>query len=64
MTGAKASVFRATDMESALSSDFAAVALDRITVSADDMNSDLHASAEYRAHLVSVIAKRAVQAAG
>lgn len=64
VTGAKPSVFREGDMESALSSDFAAEALDRITVGASDMNSDLHASAEYRAHLVSVMAKRAVKAAG
>ena len=37
-------------------------ALDGITLDADDMNSDLHASAEFRAHLCVVMAKRAVQA--
>jgi carbon-monoxide dehydrogenase medium subunit len=32
-------------------------------VPADDLNSDLHASAEYRAHLVTVMARRAVRQA-
>jgi len=34
-----------------------------VKVKADGLNSDLHASAEYRAHLVTVMAKRAVEAA-
>jgi carbon-monoxide dehydrogenase medium subunit len=61
VTGAGASVFRAEAFEQALSSNFAPDALDGQTVSADGLNSDIHASAEYRAHLVTVMAKRAVR---
>ncbi|MGF1610206.1 MAG: FAD binding domain-containing protein [Kiloniellales bacterium] len=64
VTGAGPCVFRAKPMEDALGSNFSAGALDGIFLSADGLNSDIHASAEYRAHLVSVMAKRAVQAAG
>ncbi|HKI73408.1 MAG TPA: xanthine dehydrogenase family protein subunit M [Pseudomonadales bacterium] len=60
ITGAAPSVFRATDMEKALSADFKPGALDGITLNADGMNTDLHASGEYRAHLCVVLAKRAV----
>lgn len=56
-------VFRASDMEAALSSNFAPEALDGLSVAADDMISDMHGSAEYRANLVKVMAKRAVAAA-
>ena len=64
VTGAGSHVFRVPDMEAALAGNFAADALDGISVPANGLNSDLHASAEYRAHLVSVMAKRAVAAAG
>lgn len=64
VTGAGACVFRVADMESALDGSFAASALEGIAVSADGLNSDIHGSAEYRAHLVTVMAKRAVAAAG
>ncbi len=57
-------VFRVADMESALSSNFTADAIDGISVADDDLNTDIHASAEYRAHLITVMAKRAVAAAG
>lgn len=57
-------VFRSSDMEAALSSEFSAVALDGISVSADGMLSDIHGDAAYRANLVKVMAKRAVAAAG
>ncbi|HYE49103.1 MAG TPA: xanthine dehydrogenase family protein subunit M [Azospirillaceae bacterium] len=60
VTGAGPSVFRWTEAEAALAADFAEAALDGLTVAPDDLNSDLHASAEYRAHLVKVMAKRAV----
>ncbi len=57
-------VFRADAFEKALSANFAASALDGHSVSADELNSDIHADADYRAHLISVMAKRAVAAAG
>ena len=63
VTGAKASVFRVPEMEAALGKSFAPAALESIKLSAAGMNSDLHGDAEYRANLVSVMAKRAVQAA-
>ena len=55
-------VFRHVAMESALEGSFSAAALDAIGTDADDMISDIHASGEYRAHLVGEIAKRAVSA--
>jgi carbon-monoxide dehydrogenase medium subunit len=64
VTGAGSNgVFRVAEMEEALSRNFAAEALDGIVVPADEMNSDIHADAAYRAHLVGVMARRAVQAA-
>ena len=56
-------VFRATEMEQALDESFSADAIADITISDADLMSDIHASAEYRAHLISVMAKRAVEAA-
>ena len=64
VTGAGPCVFRVTEMETALSADFSADAVAGISVSDADLNADIHASAEYRAHLVTVMAKRAVAAAG
>jgi len=55
-------VFRHADMEAALDASFSADSLDGITVDADEMISDIHASGDYRAHLVREIAKRAVAA--
>ncbi len=60
VTGAGPCVFRATDMESALANNVVEGALDGITVKPDGLNSDIHASAEYRAHLVKVMAQRAL----
>ena len=57
-------VFRATDIESALSSNWSADAAKGVKMSDDGLNTDIHASAEYRAHLISVMASRAVTAAG
>ncbi len=62
ITGAGATVFRSAAMEAALTSSMTPGALDGITVPADDLNADAEASAEYRAHLIGVMAKRAVAA--
>jgi carbon-monoxide dehydrogenase medium subunit len=62
VTGAGATVFRVPAMEAALAASFTAAALDGIAVAPDDLNGDAEASAEYRAHLIGVMAKRAVQA--
>lgn len=63
ITGAGPSVFRQGDMEKALSAKFDSASVASVKQKADGLNSDLHASAEYRAHLVTVMAKRAVEAA-
>jgi carbon-monoxide dehydrogenase medium subunit len=60
VTGAGPGVFRVAAMEQALARDFSPAALEGIAVDADGLNTDLHASAEYRAHLIGVLAKRAV----
>ena len=64
VTGAAPSVFRQKDMEAALSKSWSPDAVANIKQKADGLNSDIHASPEYRAHLVTVMAKRAVAAAG
>jgi aerobic carbon-monoxide dehydrogenase medium subunit len=56
-------VFRWAEAEKALSANFAASALDGLTVSADDLIGDLHGTPAYRANLVKVLTKRAVEAA-
>jgi aerobic carbon-monoxide dehydrogenase medium subunit len=63
VTGAGPSVFRQGEMEKALGAKFAPESVAGVKVKPDGLNSDLHASADYRAHLVSVMAKRAVEAA-
>ena len=63
VTGAGPSAFRVAEMEQALAADFSPGAVERISVPASGLNADIHASAEYRAHLVTVMAKRAVAAA-
>ena len=65
VTGAgESGVFRVQPFEAALSANFSASALDGLSVSASGLNSDIHADADYRAHLIGVMAKRAVAAAG
>ena len=60
VTGAGPSVFRVPEMEVALATNFNSDILDGMSIDRDDFNNDIHASAEYRAHLVVVMAKRAV----
>ena len=56
-------VFRQTEMEQALTSNWSPDAVRSIKVSSGELNGDIHASAEYRAHLISVMAARAVAGA-
>jgi len=60
VTGAGPRVFRATSIEASLAGDFTAEAAESASVSAEGLNSDIHGSAEFRAHLVPVLAGRAV----
>jgi carbon-monoxide dehydrogenase medium subunit len=62
VTGAGPCAFRSTEMEAALTKSFSAAALNEIVIAADGLNADMHATAEYRAHLVMVMARRAVAA--
>jgi aerobic carbon-monoxide dehydrogenase medium subunit len=64
VTGAGGSgVFRVTAFEEALKKRFSPKVLEGLTVPAEGMSSDIHGSAEYRAHLIGVLARRAVAAA-
>jgi len=60
VTGAGSCVFRVPEMEAALTKSFKPESVKGIAVAADGLNSDIHGSAEYRAHLVGVLAARAV----
>jgi carbon-monoxide dehydrogenase medium subunit len=64
VTGAGSHAFRVKALEDKLNARWAPESCDGVTVSADGLNGDLHGSAEYRAHLIPVMAKRAVMAAG
>ncbi len=64
VNGAGPGVFRQTDMEQALSANWSPDAVAGIKQASEGLNSDIHGSAEYRAHLVTVMAKRAVADAG
>jgi carbon-monoxide dehydrogenase medium subunit len=62
VTGAKSCVYIDKDFSKKLSSDFSSSAIEGIELDDSEMNSDMHASAEYRANLVSLYAKKAVEA--
>ena len=63
VTGAKGSVFRATEIEAVLSKSFTPEAAKAVKMPVTDINSDMHGSAQYRAAMISVMASRAVAAA-
>ena len=60
ITGAGSCVFRSKELENSLSSNFSNSAIDNANISSKGLNSDLHASAEYRAHIIKVMSKKAV----
>ena len=60
VTGAESVVFRCKKIESALNSNFSTSSIDKVKISSSGFNSDIHASANYRAHLIKVLAKKAV----
>jgi carbon-monoxide dehydrogenase medium subunit len=62
VTGATSYAHRATGIEKVLADGLEVERIDGVTIPVERMNADLHASAEYRAHLVKVIAKRALSA--
>jgi carbon-monoxide dehydrogenase medium subunit len=64
ITGAASSVFRATALEQALSANFTQEAARGVTIDASNLNTDMHASADYRAHLIPVLAARAIGGIG
>ena len=63
VTGAGPCAFRVAAMEKALGAKFALDSVASISVPEKGLNSDLHAKADYRAHLITVMARRAVEAA-
>jgi aerobic carbon-monoxide dehydrogenase medium subunit len=62
VTGAKSSVYIDKDLSKKLSSSFSSSAIDGIKLDSSEMNSDIHASGEFRASLVVTYAKKAVEA--
>ena len=60
VTGVESCVFRCKKLEGVLSSDFSSSSIDKISISSKGFNADIHASAEYRANLIVVLAKKAV----
>ncbi len=64
VSGAGPCAFRSAELERALAAQWSADAAKAVTIPASGLNTDLHASAEYRAHLITVLAARAVAQAG
>tara|TARA_B100001123_G_C15135595_1_gene957235 strand:- start:239 stop:1024 length:786 start_codon:yes stop_codon:yes gene_type:complete len=60
VTGAGSCVFRSKELESALSKNFSSSSIDNVSISNKGLNSDIHASPEYRSHLIKVMARKAV----
>ena len=60
VTGAGSCVFRIKEIEDALFKDFSYAAIDNVRISSKGLNSDIHASADYRAHIIKVMAKKAI----
>lgn len=64
ITGAGPTAYRWADAEKALTAKFAAASVEKLVHTSSGLNADIHASAEYRAHLITVMTKRAVAGAG
>ena len=62
VTGAKPCVYNNKDIAQALSKNFSSSAVDSVKITSSGMNADIHASADYRANMVKVFAKKAVDA--
>ena len=60
VTGAASCVFRSRELEQSLSSNFSSSAVDNTNIPNKGFNTDIHASADYRAHIIKVMAKKAV----
>ena len=62
VTGAKSCVYNDKNISDVLSKSFSSTAIDNVKIPSSGMNSDIHASAEYRANMVKIFAKKAVDA--
>ena len=60
VTGVESCVFRCKKLEDVLSSNFSTSTIDSVNISSKGFNADIHASAEYRGHIIKVMAKKAV----
>jgi len=60
VTGASNCVFRFRELEEALSNNFVVSAVDSVNISSEGLNADIHASADYRAHIIKIMAKKAI----
>jgi len=63
VTGAKAKVFRFDEMEAALEKSFTSEAIKEIAISPQGLTADIHGTPDYRAHLIGIMAQRAVASA-